>query len=137
MGQSNLPVLKQNNNSLSEPVDKAIALNSQYTSVFTREPNVELPVIDDDQTPPMPDIYFTTTGIMKFLLNLGPSSASGPDLLPTRVLKIVILCHISTVVRHWLSTCRLAECQCNSSLQKGGQDQPCELSSCTNNVHLV
>ena len=37
----------------------------------------------------MPDIQFTVPGIIKLLSNLNPSKASGPDLLPTRILKMV------------------------------------------------
>ena len=48
----------------------------------------------------MPDVLFTVPGIEKLLNNLNPSKASGPDLLPTRILKMVskeiahILCAI-------------------------------------------
>ena len=37
----------------------------------------------------MPDVHFTTAGIEKLLLNLNPSKAAGPDLLPTRILKMI------------------------------------------------
>lgn len=35
----------------------------------------------------MPDIKVTKEGVVKLLLKLNPSKASGPDLLPARVLK--------------------------------------------------
>ena len=37
----------------------------------------------------MPDIVFTTPSFEKLLLNLNPTKASGPDLLPTRIIKLV------------------------------------------------
>ena len=48
----------------------------------------------------MPDIQFTVLGIEKLLRNLNPSKASGPDLVPARILKLAsqeitpILCTI-------------------------------------------
>lgn len=83
--QSNIPVLKWNTEILSEPKDKANVLNDQYTSVFTREP----PDLDDTPIPPMTDIEFTSPGVEKLLQNLNPNKAAGPDLLPTRMLKMV------------------------------------------------
>ena len=37
----------------------------------------------------MSDLEFTSNGIEKLLSDLNPSKASGPDLLPTRILKHV------------------------------------------------
>ena len=61
----------------------------QYTSQFTREPDDDLPDIDDNLGSPIPDKLFTAPGIEKLLSNLNPSKAAGPDLLPTRILKMV------------------------------------------------
>ena len=44
--QSNIPVLRSDGNLVSEPTEVAEALNSQYTSQFTREPGGHLPGID-------------------------------------------------------------------------------------------
>ncbi|MCG8078585.1 MAG: reverse transcriptase family protein, partial [Candidatus Thiodiazotropha taylori] len=85
---------------ISDPTGKAEAINTQYTSQFTREPDGNLPDIDSEPVPAMPDIKFTVPGIEKLLNNLNPSKASGPDLLPTRILKMIaseiapILCAI-------------------------------------------
>jgi hypothetical protein len=38
---------------------------------------------------PMSDFEFTSNGIEKLLSDLNPSKASGPDLLPTRIIKLV------------------------------------------------
>ena len=87
-GQSNIPVLKSDGNLLSEPAEVAEALNSQYTSQFTREPDDPLPYINGQPVPSMPDIEFTAPGIEKLLNNLNPAKASGPDMAPARILKL-------------------------------------------------
>ena len=78
---------------LSEPTEKAEALNNQYTSVFTKEPTGNLPNIEGKPETPMSDLEFTSNdisnGIEKLLSDLNPSKAGGPDLLPTRILKLV------------------------------------------------
>ena len=88
-GESSIPALKPDQVVVSDLTEKAEALNVQYTSQFTREPDDNLPEIEGDQVPAMPDINFTAPGIEKLLNNLNPSKASGPDLLPTRILKMV------------------------------------------------
>ena len=71
---------------MSDPTEVAEALNSQYTSQFTREPDGHLPDMDGEPVSSMPDIEFTAPGIEKLLNNLNPSKASGPDLVPARIL---------------------------------------------------
>ena len=99
-GQRNTPVLKTNGKLVSEPVEIAEALNSQYISQFTRKPTGDLPNIDGQSVPPMSDIVFTVPGIVKLLSNHNPAKASGPDIVPARILKlasmgiVLILCII-------------------------------------------
>ena len=87
-GQSNIPVLKPDNKLLNEPTAVAEALNSQYTSQFTREPDSALPDIDSQPAPAMPEIEFNVPGNEKLLNNIKPVKASGPDLVPARILKL-------------------------------------------------
>ena len=68
---------------------KASILNEQFASVFTTETD------DPPATPleggPFPDIspvVFTVTGITKLLQNLQTHKATGPDGIPTHLLKI-------------------------------------------------
>ena len=82
-------MLKPHTNILSQPREKAEALSNQYTSVFTKEPTGNLPNIEGKPETPMPDFEFTSNGIVKLLSDLSPSKASGQDLLPTRILKLV------------------------------------------------
>lgn len=83
-----------------DPKEVAQALNSQYTLQFTREPSGPLPDIVGQPVTPMPEIVFNVPGIEKLLCNLNPAKASGPDLVPARILKLAsqeivpILCTI-------------------------------------------
>ena len=55
---------------------KAEALNEQYQSVFTKENNQSIPLVNN-QNLNMPDINFTTNGISKLLSKLNPQKANG------------------------------------------------------------
>ena len=51
----------------ADPVDKANILNHQYESVYTREDEGDIPCIDGQPYPPMPDITVTKEGMEKLL----------------------------------------------------------------------
>ncbi len=68
--------------------EKATILNDQFQSVFTKERLEDIPSVDSPRAPTMPDIHITTQGVQKFLENLNPSKAAGPDQIPARILKI-------------------------------------------------
>ena len=66
---------------------KAEILNKQYHSVFTPEHEDEqIPNLNDNY-PSMNEIYITVNGTQKLLQNLNPSKATGPDEIPSRILK--------------------------------------------------
>ena len=71
----------------SDPVDKANILNRQYQSQFTDEDKSEIPQPEGDPSPTMPDIHVTTEGVLKLLQKLNVNKASGPDMIPARLLK--------------------------------------------------
>ena len=79
--------MKTNDGLATDSKTKANALNSQYQSVFTNEDTTTIPDKGTSPYPPMPDINITTNGIEKLLTNLNASKASGPDLIPIRILK--------------------------------------------------
>jgi hypothetical protein len=88
--QENLgvPALKEDDNILSESIDKAELLNKQFTSVFTKETG-EPPAMDS--TPIQKEIAklkITTEGVEKLLLNLDPSKSSGADNIPPWFLRL-------------------------------------------------
>ncbi len=66
---------------------KAKALAEQYKSVFAEEDMSNIPDKGESPHQDMPTIIFRTAGIQKILSNLDTSKASGPDLIPVRVLK--------------------------------------------------
>ena len=69
---------------------KAEALNRQFASVFTIEDKDCIPTLSNNSPwpyPDMPNINISVEGITKLLSNLNPHKASGPDELPTRLLK--------------------------------------------------
>jgi hypothetical protein len=69
---------------------RANILNEQFSLVFNR--NEDTNNIKDKGTSPhirMPDINITTPGVAKLLRNLNIHKATGPDNLPTRLLKTV------------------------------------------------
>ena len=81
-----IPTLRVNDKPLTNDRDKADALNSQFTSVFTSE-RYHIPVIDPLLYFSMPLLDIGTNGIIKQLENLNQNKATGPDELPARVLK--------------------------------------------------
>lgn len=84
---SGISVLRDSNgNEITDATQKANILNEQYNSVFTDE-DPTLPTLGPCQIPAMPNITINTNGINKLLTGLNPAKASGPDLIPTRVLK--------------------------------------------------
>ena len=70
------------------PKDKADILNRQYHSVFTHEePDISVPDPDGDPYPDMDNITVTEEGVGKLLQRSNPRKATGPDMLPPRILK--------------------------------------------------
>ena len=80
--------LKDNGRLFNSPKDKADILNRQYQSVFTHEdPDIPVPDPDGDPYPDMEHITVTEEGVRKLLQKSNPRKASGPDMVPARLLK--------------------------------------------------
>ena len=79
--------LKENGRLNADPKDKANILNRQYESTWTQEDTHDIPSPDGEPYPPMKDVHVSTEGVTKLLQKLNPAKATGPDLLPARVLK--------------------------------------------------
>ena len=82
-----IPALVSNNCVCSSESAKAEALREQHNSVFVEEDLRNLP-----QTPPspyecIPDIIFSAEGDKNQLLKIKIDKASGPDLIPARILR--------------------------------------------------
>eukprot|EP00057_Strongylocentrotus_purpuratus_P003633 XP_003727036.1 PREDICTED: RNA-directed DNA polymerase from mobile element jockey-like [Strongylocentrotus purpuratus] len=82
-----IPTLKTASGLATTSKEKAEALNSQYQSVFTQENIASFPDKGESPFPGMANVIFNTDGIKKLLDNLNPRKASGPDLIPIRIMK--------------------------------------------------
>lgn len=82
-----IAALKENGKLHADPKDKADILNRQYESTWTRKDYNSIPTPDGTPFPTMPDIRVTAEGVLKLLQKLNPSKATGPDMLPARILK--------------------------------------------------
>ena len=71
----------------SDNSQKAKILNDQFSSVFTREDITDIPKLPGPKFPDMPDLNISREGVEKLLTGINPSKASGPDLIPCRLLK--------------------------------------------------
>ena len=78
---------KDNGRLHADPKEKADILNRQYESTWTRGGKTSITVQDGNPFPSMKNIQVTNEGITKLLQKLNPGKASGPDLLPARILK--------------------------------------------------
>ena len=80
--------LKDNGRLFNASKDKADILNRQYQSVFTHEdPESSIPDPEGDPFPAMKDITVNEEGVRKLLQKSNPQKASGPDMIPARLLK--------------------------------------------------
>ena len=80
--------LKDNGRLFNASKDKAEIFNRQYQSVFTHEdPDIPVPDPDGDPYPDMEQITVTDEGVRKLLQKSNPRKASGPDMIPARLLK--------------------------------------------------
>ena len=71
----------------SDPKAKANILNRQFTSVFSSDNGSSLPDLGNSHHPTMDSINVNVNGVIKLLKNLKPFAASGPDGIPTMLLK--------------------------------------------------
>ena len=71
----------------SEPPAKATILNEQFQSVFTKEDNSNMPDKGPSPFQTMPPIKVSNNGVLKLLRGLNPFKATGPDEIPSFILK--------------------------------------------------
>ena len=71
----------------SEADVKANILNKQFVFVFTKEDTANIPDKGPSPYSSMNNITVRTKGVEKLLSNLQPDKATGPDMIPARLLK--------------------------------------------------
>ena len=79
--------LKLNNKLVCDSKLKANILINQFKSIFTPRTKDKLPQLTPNCHKPLPPLIITTNGVKKLLDNLNVAKATGPDNLPTVVLK--------------------------------------------------
>lgn len=90
-----VPPLKVNGLLITNPKDKAQALNDQFNSAFsegkhyTDEEIATKCQLPETKAPPISDISVNTVGVEKLLRNLDPSKAPGPDGITPRILQLL------------------------------------------------
>ena len=86
MDRSSIPTLKKDSKLLISDSEKAAALADHFNSVFTIERDNVIPFTPSNY-PIMDNITIRNEGVLKLLMNLDTSKASGPDEITTRMLK--------------------------------------------------
>ena len=84
---SGVASLKKDGLTVGDARGKAEVLNSQFSSVFTKEDDAPLPDLGISSTPDAPNIQVGRNGVMKLLQGLKPHKATGPDEISSRFLK--------------------------------------------------
>ena len=79
---------KENGRLFNAPRDKTEILSRQYLSMYTNE-NQDSPVPEPEGEPypQMEDLLVSEEGLEKLLHRSNPHKASGPDMIPARLLK--------------------------------------------------
>lgn len=72
---------------MTDNIKKAELLNKQFKSVFTQEDTDHLPQITKPKFSCMPEIHVNVNGVQKLLSELNIHKATGPDEIPSRILK--------------------------------------------------
>ena len=80
-------LLKENGQLHSDSRRKADILNNQFCSVFTTEDTTNIPKLTGPSNTEMPKFEITAQGVTKLLEGLNGGKASGPDELPSLILK--------------------------------------------------
>ena len=84
------PLLADKNDKESlkfDDVEKANILQKQFSSVYTHEPEGEIPTIDRRTDKRISDLYISEEMVLKQLINLNVNKSCGPDNLHPRMLK--------------------------------------------------
>ena len=76
--------LQQNGISYSDNQSKADLLNSQFSSIFTKDDSSSLPDMNLGLYPDISNFVVSTSGVTKILQELDPSKSPGPDKIPSR-----------------------------------------------------
>jgi len=74
----------------TDPSTKVDMLNHQFSSVFTRENQTNIQLMNLSPYPEMPAIHVESNGVLKLLNHLNQRKANGPDNIPAVFLKTCV-----------------------------------------------
>ena len=97
---SGVAPLKDNGTLHSDGRDKANILNNQFASVFSDDGTHGEAKLHGPCYPPIGRLDISVNGVEKLLSNINPSKATGPDMMPCRMLKELapVLAPLLTVI---------------------------------------
>jgi hypothetical protein len=104
---SGVAPLKNGTSLITDSVGKAKILLKQFVSVFTRNDGDQTPPIKGQMFPKIDELIINENGVCKLMKNLNASKASGPDGLPSHVLKNcaeVLAAPLTIIFRHSMAT---------------------------------
>ena len=85
--QVSINTLQVDGESYSDSCSKANILNNYFSYVFTKDEQSPHPDINSTPVPSIPPITVEVDGVYNLLVNLEPHKATGPDNIPTKLLK--------------------------------------------------
>ena len=92
------PLVKDDNTRAETDIDKAEALNAQFSSVFTETEYESVPIKLPSQK--MSDIKIEKKGVINILKSLNATKAMGPDAIHPRILKELAV-ELADIITHF------------------------------------
>ena len=85
--QISINALLFNGETYTDSAAKANILNNQFVSVFTKDDHSTLPIMGGNPIPDIEQLSIGVNGVYNLLVNIDPHKATGPDGIPSRLLK--------------------------------------------------
>ena len=85
--QISINALLFNGETYTDIAAKANILNNQFVSVFTKDDHSILPIMRGNPIPDIEQLSIGVNGVYNLLVNIDPHKATGPDGIPSRLLK--------------------------------------------------
>ena len=85
--QISINTLLFNGETYTDSAAKANILNNQFVSVFTKDDHSILPIMRGNPIPDIEQLSIGVNGVYNLLVNIDPHKATGPDGIPSRLLK--------------------------------------------------
>ena len=83
--------LIDNNKNINSPIEKANIFNEQFSKVFSKPCQTTYPVPEVDSSNTLKNISVSKKGVLNLLKNINEHKATGPDNIPGKLLKVLLL----------------------------------------------